>query len=104
MRSQRSAGGRAGRRGSRGAAPPIARRWKKIPARACRSNGPGPRTISALRSGVSASGRAGRRGSRRDALEAADGALEEFRAAKADFYIAKAERQRGEILAAKGKL
>jgi hypothetical protein len=39
-----------------------------------------------------------------DALEAADGALEEFRKAKADFYIEKAERQREEILAAKGKL
>jgi hypothetical protein len=36
-----------------------------------------------------------------DALEAADGALEEFRKAKADFYIEKAERPRGEILAAK---
>jgi tetratricopeptide (TPR) repeat protein len=39
-----------------------------------------------------------------DALEAADGALEEFRKANAAFYIEKAERQRGEILAAKGKL
>ena len=38
-----------------------------------------------------------------DALEAADGALEEFRKAKADFYIAKAERQRAEILATKDK-
>jgi tetratricopeptide (TPR) repeat protein len=39
-----------------------------------------------------------------DALEAADGALEEFRKANAAFYIDKAERQRGEILAAKRKL
>ena len=39
-----------------------------------------------------------------DALEAADGALEEFRKANATFYIDKAEGQRGEILAAKGKL
>jgi tetratricopeptide (TPR) repeat protein len=39
-----------------------------------------------------------------DALEAADGALEEFRKANAAFYIDKAERQRGEIFAAKGKL
>jgi hypothetical protein len=39
-----------------------------------------------------------------DALEAVDGALEEFRNAKADFYIDNAERVRGEILAAKGKL
>ncbi len=38
-----------------------------------------------------------------DALEAVDGALEELRNAKADFYIEKAERQRGEILALKGK-
>jgi hypothetical protein len=37
-----------------------------------------------------------------DALVAADGALEEFRKAKADFYIERAERQRGEILAMKG--
>jgi hypothetical protein len=36
-----------------------------------------------------------------DALEAADGALEEFRKAKADFYIEKAESQRGQILATK---
>jgi hypothetical protein len=39
-----------------------------------------------------------------DALGAADGALEEFRKAKAVFYIDKAERQRKNILAAKGKL
>jgi hypothetical protein len=39
-----------------------------------------------------------------DALEAVDGALEEFRKAKADFYIEKAEQIRGDILAAKGKL
>jgi hypothetical protein len=39
-----------------------------------------------------------------DALEVADGALEEFRKANAAFYIDKAERQREEILAAKGKL
>ncbi|HXN88766.1 MAG TPA: hypothetical protein VN890_05365, partial [Methylocella sp.] len=39
-----------------------------------------------------------------DALEAADGALDEYCAAKADFYIEKATRQRGEILAAKDKL
>jgi tetratricopeptide (TPR) repeat protein len=39
-----------------------------------------------------------------DALEAADGALEEFRKANAAFYIEKAERQRQTILAAKGKL
>jgi tetratricopeptide (TPR) repeat protein len=39
-----------------------------------------------------------------EALEAADGALEEFRKANAAFYIDKAERQRGEILAAKSKL
>jgi len=39
-----------------------------------------------------------------DALEAVDGALEEFRKRKAAFYIDKAERVRGEILAAKGKL
>ena len=38
-----------------------------------------------------------------DALEAADGALEEFRKANAAFYIDKAERQRREILAAKSK-
>jgi hypothetical protein len=36
-----------------------------------------------------------------DALEAIDGALEEYRKAKADFYIEKAERQREKILAAK---
>jgi hypothetical protein len=39
-----------------------------------------------------------------EALEAVDGALEEFRKAKADFYIEEAEGVRGEILAAKGKL
>jgi tetratricopeptide (TPR) repeat protein len=39
-----------------------------------------------------------------DALEAADGALEEFRKANAAFYIEKAERQRENIVAAKGKL
>jgi tetratricopeptide (TPR) repeat protein len=39
-----------------------------------------------------------------DALESADGALEEFRKANAAFYIDQAERQREEILAAKGKL
>ena len=38
-----------------------------------------------------------------DALAAADGALEEFRKAKAAFYIEKAERQRKEILALKDK-
>jgi hypothetical protein len=38
------------------------------------------------------------------ALEAADGALEEFRKANAAFYIDKAERQRREIFAAKGNL
>jgi tetratricopeptide (TPR) repeat protein len=38
-----------------------------------------------------------------DALKAADGALEEFRKANASFYIEKAERQRKEILALKGK-
>jgi hypothetical protein len=38
-----------------------------------------------------------------DALEAVDGALEEFRKANAAFYIAKAERQREKILAAEGK-
>ena len=38
-----------------------------------------------------------------DALDAADGALEEFRKANAAFYIENAERQRGEILALKGK-
>ncbi len=37
-----------------------------------------------------------------DALEAVIGAIEEFREAKADFYIEKAERLRGQILAAKG--
>jgi tetratricopeptide (TPR) repeat protein len=36
-----------------------------------------------------------------DALEAVDGALEEFRKREAAFYIDKAERVRGEILAAK---
>ncbi|MGH6847547.1 MAG: hypothetical protein ACREC0_08945 [Methylocella sp.] len=39
-----------------------------------------------------------------DALEAADRALEEFRNAKAAFYIEKAERERQTILAVKGKL
>jgi len=39
-----------------------------------------------------------------NALEAADGALEEFRKANAAFYIDNAERQRGEIFTAKGKL
>jgi hypothetical protein len=39
-----------------------------------------------------------------DALEAVDGALEEFRKAAATFYIDKAERQRETILTAKGKL
>jgi tetratricopeptide (TPR) repeat protein len=39
-----------------------------------------------------------------NALEAVDGALEEFRKAGAAFYFEKAERLRGEILAAKGKL
>jgi hypothetical protein len=43
----------------------IARFWAKEPANACRSNGPGPRIISAMRSRNSASGRAGRRGSTR---------------------------------------
>jgi hypothetical protein len=38
------------------------------------------------------------------ALEAVDGALEEFRKANVAFYIDKAKRQREEILAAKGKL
>jgi hypothetical protein len=37
-----------------------------------------------------------------EALEAADGALEEFRKANATFYIEKAESQRGKILAMKG--
>jgi hypothetical protein len=37
-----------------------------------------------------------------EALEAVDGALEEFRKAKSAFYIEKAERLRGELLAAKG--
>ena len=39
-----------------------------------------------------------------EALEAADGALAEFRKANAAFYIEKAEHQRQKILAAKGKL
>ena len=39
-----------------------------------------------------------------DALEAADGALEEFRKAKADFYIEQASRLRENIITAKGKL
>jgi hypothetical protein len=39
-----------------------------------------------------------------DALEAVDGGLEEFRKANAASYIDNAERQRGEILAAKSKL
>jgi hypothetical protein len=39
-----------------------------------------------------------------DALEAVNGALEEFHKAKADFYIELAERQREKILAAKGEL
>jgi hypothetical protein len=38
-----------------------------------------------------------------DALEAADGALGEFRKAKAAFYIEKAESQRRGILASAGK-
>jgi tetratricopeptide (TPR) repeat protein/pimeloyl-ACP methyl ester carboxylesterase len=38
-----------------------------------------------------------------DALKAADGGLEEFRKANATYYIGKAERQRAEILALKGK-
>jgi tetratricopeptide (TPR) repeat protein len=38
-----------------------------------------------------------------DALEAAGGGLEEFRKANAVFYIEKAERQRANILALKGK-
>jgi tetratricopeptide (TPR) repeat protein len=38
-----------------------------------------------------------------DALEAVDGALEEYRKAKAVFYIERAERLREKILAAKGK-
>jgi hypothetical protein len=38
-----------------------------------------------------------------DALEAADGGLEEFRKANAAFYIDKAERQRAQILALKGQ-
>jgi hypothetical protein len=38
-----------------------------------------------------------------DALKAADGGLEEFRKGNAAFYIDKAERQRAEILALKGK-
>ncbi|HET6378379.1 MAG TPA: hypothetical protein VFG05_08770 [Methylocella sp.] len=39
-----------------------------------------------------------------NALQAADGALVEFRKAKAYFYIQKAERQRSKILAEKSKL
>jgi hypothetical protein len=39
-----------------------------------------------------------------DALEAVDGALEEYRKSKADFHIEKAERLREKIRAAKGKL
>lgn len=39
-----------------------------------------------------------------DALEAIDGALEEFRKAKAGFYIDTAECMREKILAAKGEL
>jgi hypothetical protein len=39
-----------------------------------------------------------------NALDSADGALEEFRKAKADFYIERAERQQEAILAAKAKL
>jgi tetratricopeptide (TPR) repeat protein len=38
-----------------------------------------------------------------DALKVVVGALEEYRMANAAFYIDKAERLRGEILAAKGK-
>jgi tetratricopeptide (TPR) repeat protein len=38
-----------------------------------------------------------------DALKAADGALEEFHKAKAAYYIERAERERGQILAMKGK-
>ena len=38
-----SASGRAGRRGSRRPSPPFAKSCRKTPARACRSNGPGPR-------------------------------------------------------------
>jgi hypothetical protein len=38
-----------------------------------------------------------------DALEAADGALEEFRKAKAVYYIETGERQRAQILVLKGK-
>jgi hypothetical protein len=37
-----------------------------------------------------------------EALEAVDGALEEFRKAKAAYYIDKAERLRAELLAMKG--
>jgi len=38
------------------------------------------------------------------ALEAVNGALDEYRKANAAFYISTAERLRGKILAAKGKL
>ena len=37
-----------------------------------------------------------------EAFEAVDGALEEFRNAKANFYIEKTERLRTELLAMKG--
>ena len=39
-----------------------------------------------------------------DALEAVDGALEEYRKANAPFNIEKAERLREQILAVKGEL
>jgi hypothetical protein len=39
-----------------------------------------------------------------DALEAIDGALEEYRRAKDAYNIEKAERDRAQILAAKAKL
>ena len=42
MRSECSASERAGARGSRRPPPPIAKPCRNIPARACRSNGPGP--------------------------------------------------------------
>lgn len=38
-----------------------------------------------------------------DALEAVDGALEEYRKGKADFFIKKAERLCGKIPAMKGQ-
>ena len=62
---ERSASGRAGRRGWRRRSRPIARRWRNGRASGFRSTGRRRRTISAMRSRRSASGRAGRRGWRR---------------------------------------